>query len=78
MEYYATFFTHSGAMKYSKHLKEKNIESEISPVPRKYSSNCGIGVRFQTDLDMKNLINSDMEKLYKIDNKDSILIYTAE
>ena len=44
MQYFITFFTHSGAIKFSRMLNKKNILNETSPVPRKLSSNCGIGV----------------------------------
>jgi len=78
MEYYAVFFTYSGAIKYSKYLQKKGIKSETTPVPRKYTSNCGIGVKFFTDADIKKLISYDIEKLYRIENGDSILIYQAD
>ncbi len=44
MEYIGTFFTHSGAIKYSRFLNKLNINNQTMPVPRKISSNCGIGL----------------------------------
>lgn len=75
MEYFATFFTHSGAIKYQKFLKQKGIEVELMPVPRRYSSNCGIGAKFSTIDDIKTLISYDIEKLYEINGKEEKLIY---
>lgn len=46
MNYFATFFTHSGAIKFSRFLTKIKIVNESCPVPRKLSSNCGIGVSF--------------------------------
>lgn len=70
MEYIAIFFTHSGAIKYNRFLRESGIKSDTLPVPRKLSSNCGIGVRFTYDGDLGAIITEDIEKLFSM--KDSI------
>jgi hypothetical protein len=46
MDYIATFFTHSGAVKYKKYMIKLGINVELLPVPRRLSSDCGIGARF--------------------------------
>ncbi|KDR96354.1 Protein of unknown function [Peptoclostridium litorale DSM 5388] len=65
VEYVAVFFTHSGAIKYDKFLNGENIHSELMPVPRKLSSNCGIGVKFSYEGDVSTLLCDDIEKLFK-------------
>mgnify|MGYP000915928629 CR=1 FL=1 len=75
MEYIATFYTHFGAIKYSKYLSGKNIPSETMPVPRKLSSSCGICVKFKTDVNISSIISEDMEKVFAINDSDIKQIY---
>lgn len=77
MEYIATFFTHSGAIKYQRYLKNYGLAVELMPVPRKLSSNCGIAARFSFREDIKAIISVDIEKLYTIENNEYQLIYKA-
>jgi hypothetical protein len=77
MEYVATFYTHSGAIKYNRYLRSRGINSEVMPVPRKFSSNCGIGVKFATEEPIKTLISEDMEKLFRIEDGKDELIYSG-
>lgn len=78
MEYIAVFFTHSGALKYNKFLKGKNISSQLMPVPRKLSSNCGIGVQFNYNSDVNTIISEDIEKLFSIGHEESKLVYACD
>jgi len=78
MEYIAVFFTHSGALKYNRFLKSKDISSQLMPVPRKLSSNCGIGVKFNYISDISTIISEDIEKLFSIDHAESKLVYTCD
>jgi hypothetical protein len=78
MEYIATFFTHSGAIKYQKFLRAKSIAVELMPVPRKFSSNCGIGAKFIYEDDIKNIVSTDIEKLYSLSSGEGTLIYHAD
>lgn len=75
-EYVAIFFTHSGAIKFNRKLKSSNIECELMPVPRKLSSNCGIGAKFKFDKDIKNLIDAEIEKIYILEDKEYKLVYS--
>ncbi|CEO23745.1 DUF3343 domain-containing protein [Paraclostridium sordellii] len=74
MNYFATFFTHSGAIKFSSFLTKVKIVNESCPVPRKLSSNCGIGVSFSYTGDIDELYIDDIEKIYFIDN-DKYCLY---
>lgn len=78
MEYIAIFFTHSGAVKYNRYLKKNDIFCELMPVPRKLSSNCGIGAKFTYDNDINNVISEDIEKVFKLSGKEYNMIYEAE
>lgn len=75
MEYLGTFFTHCGAIKYARYLQKNGIDAETMPVPRKYSSNCGIGVKFRLDSDINDFISEDIEKLFQISNNEAVLVY---
>jgi len=75
MEYMATFFTHFGAIKYKRFLASMDIIAETMPVPRKYSSNCGIGVKFSTTQDIRQLISEDIEKIFALQDDKDLLIY---
>ncbi|QCX34453.1 DUF3343 domain-containing protein [Caloramator sp. E03] len=78
MEYIATFFTQSGAIKYQRFLLEKNIKAEIMPVPRKFSSSCGISVRFLLDDDVLKYVSDDIEKIYEMSSIEGRLVYKAD
>ena len=45
MTYFATFFSHFGAMRYQQLCREQGIECRVMPVPRNLSSSCGTCVR---------------------------------
>lgn len=78
MQYIATFFTHSGAVKYRRWLEKYNIGVKIMPVPRQLSSNCGLAARFELEADIRNYISADIEKLYQITPEGYKLIYQAD
>lgn len=75
VEYIATFYTHLGAVKYQRHLQNLGVSAEALPVPRKYSSNCGIGVKFSTDEDISAWISDDIEKIFLLTGGADKLIY---
>ncbi|MCR4441739.1 MAG: DUF3343 domain-containing protein [Peptococcaceae bacterium] len=77
MEYLATFHTHSGALKYCRYLQGKGIAAETMPVPRRFSSNCGIGVKFRLDGDINDFISEDIERLFQIDQPEARQIYSS-
>lgn len=78
MEYMATFYTHLGAIKYHRYLQNAGFSSQTMPVPRKFSSNCGIGVKFYTSEDIAALISEDIEKLFLLQDGKGSLIYSNE
>ncbi|MGV8980158.1 DUF3343 domain-containing protein [Clostridium sp.] len=78
MNYISVFFTHLGALKYDKYLKSINIKSELMPVPRKLSSNCGVGIKFKYLKDINEIISEDIEKLFSLEDKEYKLIYKSK
>lgn len=78
MQYLAVFFTHSGAIKYQRWLKAKDINCELLPVPRQISSSCGLAAQFVLEGDCKDYINEDIERLYQVTPEGYKLIYQAE
>ena len=78
MDYIATFFTHSGAVKYKKHMAKLGINAELLPVPRRLSSDCGIGARFSTGRDIGGLISEDIDKLFAVEKDGERLLYSSE
>lgn len=78
MEYTVVFFTHSGAIKYHRHLNSIGIVNETMPVPRRLSSNCGIGVRFSTSKDINKMITEDIEKIFIIESGKPIEVYNCD
>lgn len=75
--YIATFFTHSGAIKYSRFLKDKGIENIMKPVPRSISSSCGICVEFSCS-GLSSLIITDIYKIYVVNGRELKKIYESE
>lgn len=74
----AIFFTHSGAIKFDRRLKASNINCELMPVPRKLSSNCGIGAKFLCTDNFIELIDEEVEKIFVIENNKYNLVYSEE
>ena len=78
MEYTVVFFTHSGAIKYHRYLNSIGIQNETMPVPRKLSSNCGLGVKFKTDQDINSMITEDIDKIFKMDCGRHVELYSCD
>ncbi|HOK63111.1 MAG TPA: DUF3343 domain-containing protein [Soehngenia sp.] len=78
MEYIALFYTHYGAIKYSKFLKSKNVENEIMPVPRALSSSCGICVKFSTTIDIRTIVSNDIESIFMLSEGEYKKIYQSK
>lgn len=75
--YFATFYTHSGAVQYQRYLRSLGIRAELLPVPRRLSSDCGIGARFRTHHDLNRLINRDVRRLFLVDRFGERLVYSS-
>ncbi len=78
MQYTVIFFTHSGAIKFNRRMQSDGIECELMPVPRKLSSNCGIGAKIKFNGEINSILDDEIEKIFKTENNESELVYEAE
>lgn len=78
MEYMVLFFTHSGAIKFQRKCKKKDIQCELMPVPRSLSSNCSISAKIKVEDSIEDLIDDEVEKVFLTQNNDNRLIYETE
>jgi len=78
MEYMVLFFTHSGAIKFNRKCKKNNIPCELMPVPRNLSSNCSVSGKIRYDDNIKDLVDSEIEKIFAIENNNTKPIYEAK
>lgn len=78
MQYIALFFTHSGAIKYGNLLNKNLIKNQTMPSPRKISSNCGVSVKFEYEGNIQDIITTDIEKLFIVEDINSYkMVYEA-
>ncbi len=78
MEYIVLFFTHSGAIKFERKCKKRNVQCELMPVPRSLSSNCSISAKIDTEINIKELIDDEAEKVFLVKQNNNELVYEAE
>ena len=78
MDYIATFFTHSGAVKYRRYMGRLGVEAELLPVPRRLSSDCGIAAWFSTALDLRSLLTAEIATLFVEEAGGERLVYSAD
>lgn len=77
-EYQILFFTHTGAIKFQRLLQQKKIPCELMPVPRVLSSNCGVSARIAFEGEITELIDKEVEKVFRRQGEEYTLIYQAE
>lgn len=75
-QYIATFFTHFGAVRFSRMLKEQDIDCKVMPVPRKVSSSCGSCVRFTAESESA-FQTEDVEGMYLAQGDSYIQTYSS-
>lgn len=78
MEYIVLFFTHSGAIKFDRKCKQNGITSELMPVPRELSSNCGISAKINYEGEITDLIDDEVENIFLQEDGTNIVIYEAD
>ena len=80
MKYLVTFHTHFDAVKYNKYIREIGAKAVLKPVPRKLSSSCGscVGVTSPDELPMEQIFTPDVERLYREDEGDYVLLAENE
>jgi len=75
--YIATFYSHFGAIRFSRELKAQGIEAVLTPVPRQVSSSCGTCARFQAD-DDGPFHSGDVEHIFRVgEGGEAQLVYSS-
>lgn len=75
-QYIATFFTHFGAVRFARMLKEKGMDCKTMPVPRKVSSSCGSCVRFTAEAEAPYR-TEDVEGIYLAQGDGYVQLYSS-
>ena len=80
MTYFATFFSHFGAMRYQQLCREQGIECRGMPVPRNLSSSCGTCVRYEAEDACLSCMDADVDKVYLLhgSERDAELLFENE
>lgn len=65
MKYTVVFHTQSGALKFNGKMKKLDISCSLQPVPRKLSSSCGICAKLMYRGNPENLIEPEIERIYR-------------
>lgn len=76
--YLIMFFTHSGAIKFQRTLKNSDVSCTLMPVPRALSSNCGIGAKVSYEENILEFVNNEVEKVFEVENEQYKIIYQEE
>ena len=71
--YIATFFSHFGAIRFSKQLKSEGIAAKLMPVPRRVSSSCGTCVKFQAESDTA-IHSDDLEQRFLVNGEELTML----
>ena len=71
----ATFFSHFGAIRFSKELKAKGIPCRLMPVPRRVSSSCGTCVQFTAENGGEKR-SEEMEQLFLSEGSELTLLWS--
>ena len=71
--YIATFFSHFGAIRFSKQLKSEGIAAKLMPVPRRVSSSCGTCVKYETASETA-VHSDDLEQLFRVDGEELTML----
>ena len=71
--YIATFFSHFGAIRFSKQLKSEGIAAKLMPVPRRVSSSCGTCVKFEAASDTA-VHSDDLEQLFLVQGEELTML----
>lgn len=78
MDYIVLFYTNSSAIKFANFLKRSDYVGELIPLPRKLTSSCGMGVKFNFNGNLSALISDKIEKIYAVQGNRYELVYSAE
>lgn len=77
MTYIVLFYTNSSAIKFTKFMQRFNYPGELIPLPRKLTSSCGLGVKFDFSQSLAEIISEEIEKIYAVEGNQYQLVYQA-
>lgn len=80
MYYIATFYSHFGAIRFKRELKEIISEPVLMPVPRSLSSSCGTCVRFKASDNFEYIPDesAEIEQIVRETEDGYIIVYLAQ
>lgn len=78
MNYIATFHTHLAALRSYKRLTANGIKARQAPVPRSLSSSCGTCVLYEGSVPMIELLDEDLEAVYRKDGDSHQELFRKE
>lgn len=73
----ASFYSHIGAVRFSRDLKGRGIECTLKPVPRSISSSCGTCAQFESDEPLA-CISGDVDGIYALENGSYTSLWQRE
>ena len=78
-QFVATFHTHLAALRSCRALgKSPETEAKMAPVPRALSSSCGTCVFYQGETPLVDLLDRDLEAVYRQVSGGFQLVFMAE
>ena len=72
--YLATFFSHFGAVRFGRQLRDLGADHTLMPVPRRVSSSCGTCVFYQGEDPRLEAMDRDVEAVYRRGGGDYLLL----
>lgn len=76
-KYIATFYSHFGAIRYVRELKQQGIIGRTMPVPRNLSSSCGTCVMYESESGFVEDNHDEIEQIVKVTGESYISVYNA-
>ncbi len=77
--FYATFYSHFGAIRFKRLCDDRGIPAVLMPVPRSLSSSCGTCVRFEAeDFAAVRPYPEEMEQIARAEGAGFEVCYRAE
>ncbi len=80
--YYATFFTHYGALVFRRYCQQQGISCTLMPVPRSLSSSCGTCASFASGCADIGFADDALEGVYRYEagvfHKEAVACHTQE
>jgi len=77
--FYATFYSHFGAVRFKRICDSRNIPAWPMPVPRSLSSSCGTCVRFEAeDFEAVSPYPEELEQIAEASGDGFTTCYRAE